>query len=90
MADLFWHCTGCGAHEPVVPTGEGVEYIVGDKEPCISCGKGTAHVMTLKMAACFEQGMALGKGTSLALARARFEHETAAANHYTRKEGENG
>jgi len=59
---LYWHCLQCGAHEPVEPTGgtEHEQYELGDHEPCITCGDGTAHVVTLHMAACYEQGRALG------------------------------
>lgn len=42
---LIWYCTNCEAKEPVEPTGDGFEYDVGDKEPCIDCGSGTAHVL---------------------------------------------
>lgn len=53
--DLRWHCKFCGdddfAEEP---------YTLGDKEPCITCGIGTAHVMTLKEAAKFESEIAQG------------------------------
>ena len=60
MTDLRWHCFDCGAHEAVAPTGDGDEYAMGDKEPCISCGHGTAHVVTLRTAARYEQGLAMG------------------------------
>lgn len=59
---LYWHCLQCGAHDPVEPTGgtEQDQYALGDHEPCITCGDGTAHVVTLRMGACYEQGLALG------------------------------
>lgn len=45
MGNLFWHCANCGVHEPVEPTGEsGVEYVLGDHEPC-DCEGGTARVV---------------------------------------------
>lgn len=53
--DTFWHCTWCGDHEPAEEP-----YEVGDKEPCITCGEGTAHVMTIKQAARFESEVARG------------------------------
>ena len=60
--ELYWHCLQCGAHDPVEPTGgtERDQYALGDHEPCITCGDGTAHVVTLRMGACYEQGRALG------------------------------
>jgi hypothetical protein len=66
-SNLYWHCTTCGDHEPVTPTGDDVVYSVGDKEPCITCPTGFAHVMTLKQAARFEQLLALGNSTSQAM-----------------------
>lgn len=53
--DAYWHCKYCGDHEPADEP-----YVVGDKEPCITCGKGTAHVMTSKQAAKFESEIAQG------------------------------
>lgn len=53
--DLYWHCKFCGAHEKAEPP-----YELGDKEPCITCGQGTAHVMTTKEAAKFESEIARG------------------------------
>jgi hypothetical protein len=60
--ELYWHCLQCGAHDPVEPTGgtEQEQYGLGDHEPCITCGSGTAYVVTLRMGACYEQGRALG------------------------------
>lgn len=72
MSDLYWHCLQCGAHEPVQPTGDPAEdYGLRDHERCTDCGDGTAHVMTTKMAAVYEQGRALGMGASDAWARAQ-------------------
>lgn len=67
----YWHCLQCGAHDPVEPTGDEVEYTLGDHEPCIECGSGTAHVVTLRMGAAYEQGRALGMSAADAWARAR-------------------
>lgn len=53
--DLYWHCKFCGDHEKAEPP-----YELGDKEPCITCGQGTAHVMTIKEAAKFEAEIARG------------------------------
>lgn len=53
--DTWWHCKFCGDHEPAEEP-----YELGDKEPCIKCGMGTAHVMTLKQAAKFESEVAQG------------------------------
>lgn len=53
--DAWWHCKFCGDHERA-----DLPYVVGDKEPCITCGQGTAHVMTLKEAARFESEIARG------------------------------
>lgn len=66
----YWHCLQCGAHDPVEPTGSDEQYVLGDHEPCIDCGDGTAHVMTLSSAAAYEQGIALGMsvGESFSLA----------------------
>lgn len=74
---LYWHCLQCGAHEPVELTGGDEQYTLGDHEPCITCGDGTAHVVTLRMGAAYEQGLALGMGTRDAWERARRvgEHE---------------
>lgn len=71
--DLYWHCLQCGAHEPVEPTGGTNEYALGDKEPCITCGDGTAHVVTLRLGAAYEQGRALGLSIKNAWARARLK-----------------
>jgi len=70
---LYWHCLQCGAHDPVEPTGgtEQEQYALGDHEPCIKCGYGTAHVVTLRMGAHYEQGLALGMDISDAWERAR-------------------
>lgn len=54
--DAWWHCKFCGDHEQAEEP-----YEVGDKEPCITCGQGTAHVMTLKGAARFEAEIARGQ-----------------------------
>ena len=67
---LYWHCLACGDHEPVEPTGGAEEYVLGDKERCITCGDGTAHVVTLRRGAAYEQGRALGMGSKDAWARA--------------------
>jgi hypothetical protein len=56
--DAYWHCTFCGDHEPADPP-----YEVGDKEPCTTCGQGTAHVRTLKQAAQYESEIAQGLRT---------------------------
>lgn len=69
MSDLYWHCLRCGDSEPVEPTGDGDEYALGDFEPC-ACG-GTAHVVTLKMGAAYEQGLALGMTSDQAWNRAK-------------------
>lgn len=53
--DAYWHCGYCGNHEPAEPP-----YVIGDREPCCLCSKGTAVVMTLKAAAALEQQIALG------------------------------
>lgn len=71
MAELYWHCLQCGAHVPVEPTGDAEEYVVGDKEPCIDCGAGVAHVMTLRTGAAYEQGRALGMSAGDAWERAK-------------------
>lgn len=57
---LYWHCLKCGDHEPVQPTGGEENYAVGDSEPCITCGHGMAYVMTVRMAAFYEQAIATG------------------------------
>lgn len=60
MSVLYWHCLQCGAHEPVQPTGDEHGYKLGDHEPCIDCGDGTAHVVTLTLrpeVAAFAQAM---------------------------------
>lgn len=69
--ELFWHCLHCGAHDRVELTGGEEAYVIGDCEPCITCGDGTAHVVTLKLGAAYEQGRALGMGVSTAWARAK-------------------
>ena len=70
--ELYWHCLRCGAHEPIESTGETAsEYELGDHEPCIDCGDGAAHVMTLKQAAAYEQGLALGLDRDRAWKRAK-------------------
>ena len=69
--ELYWHCLQCGAHDPVEPTGGTDEYVPGDHEPCITCGDGTAHVMTVRLGAAYEQGRALGMSIRDAWARAR-------------------
>jgi hypothetical protein len=69
--NLYWHCLQCGEHDPVEPTGDTVEYALGDHEPCITCGDGTAHVVTLRQGAAYEQGLALGMGSSAAWALAK-------------------
>ena len=68
--ELFWHCLDCGDHEPITPTGGAESYDVGDKEKCIACGDGTAHVVTIKEGAAYEQGIALGLTRNEAWARA--------------------
>jgi hypothetical protein len=57
---LYWHCLQCGDHEPIKLTGDIEEYGIGDREKCITCGDGIAHVVTLDIAARYEQGRALG------------------------------
>lgn len=52
---LWWHCRYCGDHEEAE-----MPYEHGDKEPCIKCGNGMAHVMTTKEAARFESEIARG------------------------------
>jgi len=37
--ELVWHCDNCGNREPAFPP-----YEVGDDEPCVHCGEGTARV----------------------------------------------
>jgi len=71
MMDLYWHCLKCGAHELVQPTGGDEKYVLGDKEKCIECGDGMAHVVTLRMGAAYEQGRALGMSVKAAWARAQ-------------------
>lgn len=69
---LYWHCLHCGAHEPVQPTGDvEQDYALGDHERCIDCGGGTAHVVTLRMGAAYEQGRAMGMTIDEAWTRAR-------------------
>ena len=53
------------------PTGDDVAYGLGDHEPCIDCGDGTAHVVTTKMGAAYEQGIALGMSKHEAWERAQ-------------------
>lgn len=68
---LYWHCLHCGAHESVQPTGDAKQvYALGDREPCIDCDGGTAHVVTLRMGAAYEQGLALGMTINEAWERA--------------------
>jgi hypothetical protein len=55
IEDLYWHCKFCGDHEKAESP-----YELGDKEPCITCGQGTAQVMTTKEAAKFEAEIARG------------------------------
>lgn len=69
MIYLYWHCLQCADNEAVAPTGDGREYKIGDHEPC-ACG-GTAHVMTIRTAACYEQGLALGMSREYAWERAK-------------------
>ena len=73
LTDLYWHCLQCGNHEPVEDTGgsEEEQYMLGDCEPCIYCGDGTAHVVTLRMGAAYEQGRALGMSVREAWERAK-------------------
>lgn len=67
--DLYWHCLRCGDSQLLQPTGDPAQdYALGDHEPC-ECG-GTAHVVTLRMGACYEQGRALGMSISAAWERA--------------------
>lgn len=79
---LYWHCLHCGANDPVEPTGdvgptgEAVSYVLGDHEPCITCGDGTAHVVTIRLGAAYEQGLALGLGIKGAWARAQAQSRT--------------
>lgn len=56
--DAWWLCKFCGDHEQAE-----APYDVGDKEPCSTCGVGTAHVMTLMDAARFESEIARGVRT---------------------------
>lgn len=67
---LYWHCLHCGAHDPVEATGGVEQYGLGDHEKCIDCGDGTAHVVTLRIGAAYEQGRALGLGIIDAWSRA--------------------
>jgi hypothetical protein len=69
--DLYWHCLQCGSHDPVELTGGEEEYALGDHEKCIACGDGTAHVVTIRMGAAYEQGIALGMSAKDAWARAK-------------------
>jgi hypothetical protein len=69
--ELYWHCLQCGAHDPVQPTGGDDEYALGDHEKCVDCGDGTSHVVTLRIGAAYEQGLALGMSVREAWARAR-------------------
>ena len=41
--DTWWHCDCCGDHEPAE-----APYVLGDSEPCSTCGEGVARVMTLR------------------------------------------
>ena len=56
---LYWHCPNCGSHEPVEPTGDGIEYEIGDSEPCIECCS-HSYVVTIKQADAIERASALG------------------------------
>lgn len=53
--DAHWYCKFCGDTEPAEEP-----YKVGDKEPCTTCGEGTAHVMTLADGARFASEVARG------------------------------
>lgn len=64
MTTLYWHCAGCGNHEPAQP-----EYEHGDSEPCCLCEDGVARVMTLPEAAALEQRRALGDRSAKATDR---------------------
>lgn len=70
---LFWHCLQCGNHDPVEDTGgsEADQYALGDCEPCIYCWDGTAHVVTTRMGAAYEQCLALGMTRADAWERAK-------------------
>lgn len=68
MTDLYWHCLQCGAHESVAASTP--EYKLGDWEKCIDCG-GQCYVMTLKLGAAYEQGLALGLSRDEAWSRAK-------------------
>ena len=69
---LFWHCLNCGAHDAVESTGDPAnEYGLGDWDMCVECCEGTTHVMTIKMAACYEQGVASGHGVHSSWERAK-------------------
>lgn len=78
MSDLYWHCLQCAGNEAVAPTGDGNEYKTGDHEPC-ECG-GTAHVVTIRTAACYEQGRALGMSREDAWERAKKQQACDAMN----------
>lgn len=56
---LYWHCPNCGSHEPVEPTGDGVEYEMGDSDQCAECYS-PSYVVTIRQAAAIEQAKALG------------------------------
>lgn len=67
---LYWHCTECGDHHQLDDEQRANGYEDGDSERCIECGDGTSHVMTVKRAAAYEQGRALGLDKAAALERA--------------------
>jgi hypothetical protein len=75
VSKLIWHCLDCGDSGPVEPTGDGEEYGIGDHEPCITCGSGTAYVTTIRVGACYEQGLALGMDRAAAWLRAQAHRE---------------
>ena len=67
---LYWHCLHCGAHYPMESApNTGVEW--GRWENCAECGLLSAHQVTLKMGACYEQGRALRLSKHAAWARSR-------------------
>jgi hypothetical protein len=53
--DTWWHCEYCGDHEPAEEP-----YVLGDSEPCSTCGEGVARVMTLRDGARTESEVARG------------------------------
>jgi hypothetical protein len=55
--NLYWYCKECNEYELVTTTGDlKQEYCIGDKEPCINCENGTAHVVTWDTI-CYEQNI---------------------------------